>query len=57
MTQPAKTSKGIQADQRQARLAAALRANLKKRKDQARGSDAAKSQAMGDPGRDQGKQR
>jgi hypothetical protein len=58
MTQPNKSSKGIQADQRQARLAAALRANLKKRKDQARGSDAAKSQAIGDPGRDhQGKQR
>jgi hypothetical protein len=36
MTQGTGTSKGSRAEQRRARLAAELRANLKKRKDQAR---------------------
>jgi hypothetical protein len=36
MTENAKSGKALQADQRQARLAAQLRSNLKKRKQQAR---------------------
>ena len=36
MTQDTKTGKALRADQRQARLAAQLRSNLKKRKQQAR---------------------
>jgi hypothetical protein len=55
MTQHNKTTKQLQADQRQARLAAELRANLKKRKQQARGS--AERQAAGDPPREQEGQR
>jgi hypothetical protein len=36
MTEGTKTGKALRADQRQARLAAQLRSNLKKRKQQAR---------------------
>jgi hypothetical protein len=39
MTQPTSTHKQTKADQRRARLAAELRANLKKRKQQMRGRE------------------
>ena len=48
MTQPTRTNKQTQADQRQARLEVELRANLKKRRQQARDRDAAGDQAAGD---------
>jgi hypothetical protein len=52
MTQPAKTNKELEAERRQARLAAELRANLKKRKQQARTRVDAGRQADQDLGRD-----
>jgi hypothetical protein len=54
MTQPTRTDKQAQAHQRQARLEAELRANLKKRKQQARDRDAAGDEAAGDAGDRQG---
>jgi hypothetical protein len=51
MTQPTRMHKQSKADQRRARLAAELRANLKKRKQQKRGRDGER-EATGDAGRD-----
>lgn len=53
MTQGAKPDKGSRADKRQARLAAQLRSNLKKRKDQARGRAEAENPAEEHQGRDE----
>jgi hypothetical protein len=52
MTQPKRADKQAQADQRQARLAAELRANLKKRKQQARGRET-EARTIQDAGRDE----
>jgi hypothetical protein len=56
MTQPTSTHKQTKADQRRARLAAELRANLRKRKQQMRGRGSA-HQAIQDAGRDREEQR
>jgi hypothetical protein len=53
MTQATKNTKQVQADQRRARLAAELRSNLKKRKQQARASKQIEQPAIEDVGRDQ----
>ena len=54
MTQPKRADKQAQADQRQARLAAELRANLKKRKQQARGREAERASVQGADRNEQG---
>ena len=51
MTQPTRMHKQTKADQRRARLAAELRANLKKRKQQKRGRESERG-AIQDAGRD-----
>lgn len=53
MTENAKSGKALQADQRQARLAAQLRSNLKKRKQQARERAEADDPALKTRGIDQ----
>ena len=51
MTQPNRNTKQVQADQRRARLEVELRANLKKRKQQAREVDVAGRAAVEEPKR------